>query len=86
MTNILSFPTQSSPEDDLKENKAALLKLLDGMKGMIERDEINFVILLGQGDAYEGFISWAGQINHVAAQGLLAVGMKEIQSDMLKDK
>jgi hypothetical protein len=82
MSNVLSFPVQ--PEDDKEENKAVMLKLLDNVRAMVEKGDLSYLMILGRGPEYDAHITWAGHLNHIATQGLLAVAMRDVQQDMLK--
>jgi hypothetical protein len=86
MTNVLSFPIQPSNDADLLEFKQLSLQLLDKMRAAVEAGDLTFIMILGQGPEADGIITWAGNLNHIAAQGLLAVTNRAVQDDMIASR
>jgi hypothetical protein len=81
MSNVLSFPAQSVPEAD---DKAALLAMLDNMRKLVEKDEINVVLIQACGPDWEYMESWAGRPSFIIRQGLLGVAMKNVHTEMVE--
>jgi hypothetical protein len=79
MSNVLSFPAQATPETD---DKAALLAMLDNMRQLVEKDEINVVLIQACGPDWEYMESWAGRPTYIVRQGLLGVAMKNVHAEM----
>lgn len=81
--NVLSFPRQSTTDDEQAEFKRLALMSLEQLRKSVEKGDVTFVMILGQGPEVDGVFTWAGHLNHIAAQGLLAVANRAIQEDMI---
>jgi hypothetical protein len=80
MSNVLRFPLQPTSADNLAEDKRRLLQLLENTKKAVEKGELHFALILGQG-AEGGLISWAGYLDYFAAQGLCVEAINALQKD-----
>jgi hypothetical protein len=81
MSNVHSFPAQSVPEED---EKAATLAMLDNMRKLVEKDEINVVLVQACGPCWQFKEFWSGRPSFIIRQGLLGVAMKNAHAEMLE--